>query len=376
MNLYKFLTISILVSCFLSLVAGCLLFVSSVFAQEAGISIAPLKIDELVNPGEVLEKTIKVTNLFDSAQTFYFSAADFKAGDESGKAILVSPGSEEGPFLSSWLNLPREGISFKAGEKKEISFTISVPEEVGPGGYYGAVILGTSPPKLELGEGGRTAGIAIGHQATTLVILQVAGDAIEDALVQEFSTDKNFYSAPFKINFLTRVKNLGNVHIKPHGLIEIKNMLGKKIATIEVNDLGANVLPDSIRRFVNSWEGDFGFGRYIASLGLSFGTFASEGGKGRQTLTAERSFWILPLKIIIPLFSGMIFIGAVFVLFLKLYKNKAVKRALREAGLVRPVRYIRKRQEPSLTWHFGLILAVILILILLVGGIIFFLFFA
>ncbi len=359
------------VSCLLFLVAN------TAFAQAVGIKVSPLRIEKLVDPGEVLEKTIKITNVSDSSKTFYIYLKDFKAGDEIGGALLIPPGSEEGSFLASWIKVTSEGINFAPGEEKEIPVIIEVPKEVGPGGYYGAVVFGTIPPEVmvEGGEGG--AAIAVGQQTGVLVLLQVSGDVIEEALIREFSTDKDFYSTPFKVNFLTRVENLGNVHIKPHGTIEIKNILGKKVATLRVNDQGANVLPNSIRRFENSWEGNFGFGRFKAILALSFGTFAHEGGQGRQTIYAERTFWILPWKIIIPVALGLIFFAALFILFLKLYKSRAVQKALKETGLT-PTKYIyvKKKQGFSPALRFGLILFILLSLVfLLIGGIIYFLFF-
>jgi len=368
MNFYRFFIISLFLASFL---------VSTVpvsLAQGAGIEVSPLRIEELVDPGETIQKRIKITNLSNSFKTFYVYLMDFKARGEGGEALLIPAGTEAGPFLTTWIKVTPKEISFAPKEEKEISITIQVPKEVGPGGYYGAVVFGTAPPKVEV-EAEKGAAIAIAQQAGVLVLLRVSGKVIEDAIIREFSTDKGFYNPPFRVNFITRVENLGNVHIKPHGIIEIKNMFGKKVATLRVNDPGANVLPKSIRRFGNFWEGEFGFGKYTASLALSFGTFAYEGGQGRQTLYAERSFWILPWKVIVPLFFGLIFVGALFALLLKLYKDRTIKKVLQEAGL-RQVRYIRKYEGPSPLLYLSLILIIILILIFLIGGAIFFLFFA
>ena len=364
MSFYRILFISFVVCSFL-------LVAPAVLAQVTGVQISPLRIEESVDPGEVLREEIKVTNLSDSTTTFYIYLMDFKAKGEGGQAQLLPSGSEEGRFMSSWIKATSTGIVFMPGEKKKIPISIEVPEDIGPGGYYGAMALGTVPPKIEAGG----VAIAVGQQAGILTLLRVSGDVVEDALIREFSADKDFYSTPFKVNFVTRVQNLGNVHIKPHGLIEITNMLGRKVTTLRINDAGTNVLPDSIRRFENSWEGDFGFGRYTATLSLSFGTFAYEGGEGRQTLYAQRSFWIIPWRMIVPIVLGFIFFGALFALFLKLYKDRAVEKTLREAGL-RQMRYVRKYEGPSPVLYLGLIIAIILILVFLIGGFIFFLFFA
>ncbi|GAG89090.1 unnamed protein product, partial [marine sediment metagenome] len=130
------------VSCLLFLVAN------TAFAQAVGIKVSPLRIEKLVDPGEVLEKTIKITNVSDNPKTFYIYLKDFKARDEIGGALLIPPGSEEGSFLASWIKVTSEGINFAPGEEKEIPVIIEVPEKVGPGGYYGAVVFGTIPPEV------------------------------------------------------------------------------------------------------------------------------------------------------------------------------------------------------------------------------------
>jgi len=207
----------------------------------------------LVEPGETLQKSVKIVNDSSVAKTMYAYLMDFKSEGEMGKAKLIAPGSEKGYFLSSWIDITAEGVDFGPKEEREIFFTINVPADVGPGGYYGAVIFGPKPSEVRPAGEEKGAAVAVTQQVGALVLLQVAGDATEEAVIREFSTDKEFYSTPFSVNFLIRIENLGNVHIKPHGTIEISNMLGKEVAVVRVNDRGANVLPDSVRRFENSW---------------------------------------------------------------------------------------------------------------------------
>jgi hypothetical protein len=374
MNFGRFFKISIL-----SFFILCFQFfpVFSVFAQGA-IRISPVRIEETVDPGEIIRQSIKVTNISGGRTTLYPYLKDFKAGGETGNPELVEAGSEV-YGLGAWIEISdiKEGMDFEPGEEKEISFTIRVPAETGPGGYYGAVIFGSVPPQARLrGEGEeRGAAIVVGQQTGCLVLLRISGEVNEDAMIREFSTDKDFYNAPFKIDFITRIYNLGNVHIRPQGTIEVKNMLGKKVKDIIINDANSNILPESIRRFDNSWEGELGFGRYTAQLVLSFGTSVPEGGQGKQTIHDQTSFWIVPWKIIIPSILGLIFTFSLFFLFLKMYKNKAVERMMREAGL-RKVRYIRKSEGPSPLLHLVLMILLILIAVLLIGILIYFLFFA
>ena len=347
------------------------LFFPLICLAQIGIRTSPLRFEEVVEPGQVLTKYVKVTNTADYPQTFYVYLMDFKAGGELGQAILMPSGSEEGPYLSSWVEAPKEGIEFGAGQEKQIPIVFKVPQNIGPGGYYGAIVIGPQPPKIDPKEG---VVISLAHQVAVLALFRVKGDVIEEAIVREFTTDKSFYNAPFVVNFVTRIENLGNVHIKPVGAIEIKNLFGKSVATLSVNQTGANVLPNSIRRFENSWRDEFGFGKYTATLFLNYGLSVGEGGQGIKNLSAQISFWILPLKIVIPALISFFFLTFLLALFVKFYKEKAIKKALVQAGLVR-VRYVKQYEGPPLFVYLFIIGLISLILVGVIGLLIFVAFF-
>lgn len=363
MKKYNLLAVSILF--FLSLF---FVNLNSVSAQNAGIGISPVKIEDIVNPGEVLRAGVTVTNSSDSGTTLYVYLKDFKAEGETGMPKLIAPGSEDGNYLASWIDITDEGISFGPREEKYITFNVNVPENIGPGGYYGAIYFGTKPPKINIEGEEKGAGMAIGQQTGCLLLLQVSGDAHEEAVIREFITGKNFYSTPYDVNFLLRVENLGNVHIKPIGNIKIKNMFGREVHELPVNENGGNVLPNSIRKFSENWGGKNGFGKYEAELGLSYGTSASDGGQGKQSVFSVVTFWIFPWRIIIPLGLSAVFTIALMFLFLKFYKNKAVRRAMEQAGIGH-VRYVKKFQGPSPTTHLAMVMMVVfLVMFLLMSG--------
>lgn len=343
-----------------------LFFAPKIFAQ-VGIKASPLRIEEVVQPGQTITKLIKITNVADFPQKFFAYVMDFKAMGESGQALLIPPGTEEGPYLSSWIEVFKDGIDFLPGEEKQISVTFKVPPDIGPGGYYGAIVFGPQPPKIDPKEG---VALTLTNQVGVLALFHVLGGAIEEARIREFSTDKEIYSTPFNVNFLTRIENLGNVHIKPVGVIEIKNFFGKTVGSLAVNPTGANILPKSIRRFENSWKGELAFGRYSASLLINFGLSAAEGGSGVKNLSAKTYFWIVPWKIVIPSIFIIIFLFTLFYVAVKIYKDKAIKEALREAGLTR-IRYIKKYEGPSPTIYLFLLVLIVLILIFLIGFLIF-----
>ncbi|MCK4539739.1 hypothetical protein KAU09_01130 [Candidatus Parcubacteria bacterium] len=357
------------------------IFVVANIAQaqsSTGIKISPVKIEEMVEPGEIFKSQIKVTNEANEKRTFYVYLRDFKSEGESGMAKLVIPGTEEGYYLASWIDVSREGIELAPGQEEAVPFTVNVPEDIGPGGYFGAIILGTEPPRIQQQNEEKGAGMAIAQQTASLLLLRVKGDVLEDAHIREFNTDKDFYSTPFLVDFLIRIENAGNVHIKPHGAISIKNMFGKEVRVLKVNEKGGNILPRSIRRFnENTWEGTGAFGKYTATLGITYGVSADKGGQGKSSLVAVKTFWIIPWRIIIPVFLTLLFISGIFILLIKLYKNKAVKKAMQRAGINQAGYTQQDRAQgtfPAL--HLGVILIIVFVIMFFMLTVFYFLFFS
>jgi hypothetical protein len=303
--------------------------------NETTIKITPSIVERLVKPGETISGQVRVANDSDKELTLFAYLKDFKAAaeDETGRAQLIIPGTESGNYISSWINISSEGFVLEPGKEAVAPYTIAIPDNVGPGGYYGAIVFGTEAQRPKPGEGETGAAIGVAQQAASLLLLQVEGKADERADVREFKSDRAIYSAPFNVKFTTKINNLGNVHIKPRGLIEIRNMLGKKVTTLTVNEDGGNILPKSARIYANEWKDVFGFGKYEASLSLSYGTDAEYGGEGKKTMTMFWYFWILPAKIIVSTLASLIVALALFIVFLRFYRKQAIKRAMEQMGV-------------------------------------------
>lgn len=350
-------------------------------AQAAGeaLMISPSLIEEIVQPGETLTKTVHVVNESSSARRIYPIIKDFVPNGEDGTPRLIEPGSQEGSFLSSYLNVANtDGILIGPGNSYDFSFTITMPATAGPGGYYSAMVFGTKADDLHISSQDKGAASAISQQAGCLLLVKIPGGANEKAEVRDFSTDKTFFGTPYKVNFKTRIENLGNVHVSPRGVISITNMLSREVATLKVNDHSGSILPKSIRKFDNDWQDKLGFGRYKAQMALSYGTPASAGGNGKQSLVAETFFWIIPWKIVIPVIIGLLIFLTLSYLSLKSYKDRAIKKALRSVGAgANGVRRVSKnsRANQVSNGHLNLLLLAILslvgLLILLVGLLLF-----
>lgn len=198
---------------------------------------------------------------------------------------------EETTFsLASWISVNPVEAVVPARGSQTFAFSVKVPDNAEPGGHFGSVIVKTNPVALD------ATGAAVSQEAGPLILVSVAGDITESANIVEFKSQKNFWEKG-PIILETRVENKGNVHFKPSGIITIKNMFGREVTKINLEE--RNVLPDTIRKLVNEWDPGFAVGRYSADLSIVFGP--------NQTLTtATTSFTIFPYKVIVPALVGLV----------------------------------------------------------------------
>ncbi len=285
-------------------------------AQSAvSIKIQPALIEERIEPGARLEKTIKVTNIDQSRKTLYLVVRDIEDLSPSGNPVFsASPRDVYG--VANWVSFPRKSVTLGAGEASEVPVVFTVPKDAAPGGHFGAIFFSSEP--VRPGE----TGAGVGFEVGTIVNLRIAGETSEEARIREFRTGKSIYDRA-DVDFSVRVENLGNVLVRPRGPLEITNMFGKSVATLRMNDEAAAVFPKGEREFGANWKSSgLAFGRYEATLGLVYGEDV------RKTTSATASFWVLPMKLIAEVLIALVVLigGSWFAL------RAYVARKVREAG--------------------------------------------
>lgn len=286
-----------------------------------GIQISPVRVEVNVDPGQ--SYTFKVSPFNVTAGTLLLTPLvnDFKAKDETGTPAIVLDGSSP-PSLSlkSWLTLS-DPSPFQLAPKtaKPIIVTLNVPKDAEAGGHYGVVRF------TGAGIGQTSSNVALVASWGTLVLVRVSGDITERLSVASFYTSRHglrstwFEQGP--VGFTERINNTGNVHVEPHGNITVTNMFGGQVGSIAINGDGGNILPDSIRRFDQSFSKSHLFGRYTAAFNLAYGTHG-------ETLSSSLTFWVIPYKLVIIVIIALILVIWLLVWGIKRYNRKIVQRAL------------------------------------------------
>lgn len=267
---------------------------------------------------------VKVINNNPNSITVYAQIVNFAPQGETGegKFLPVFEKSTEGTTLAEWVTLSNEPVTIEPEKSYTFPFTIHVPQDAAPGGHFAAILIGTKPPE---GEG--VVKITTSQVVTSLLFVRVAGDVIENGVVREFKVVNSFVSIP-KADFEVRFENKGNVHLQPQGEIVITNMWGKERGIIPINQQThfGNVLPESIRKFEFSWNGEPSFsdiGRYKAILTLAYGD------ESKKFVTSSTYFYVIPVK------ATLIVLGSLLalILFVSWCIKAYVRRMLAMAGV-------------------------------------------
>jgi hypothetical protein len=285
-----------------SLAVIALFFLPSSVHTASALTISPVRIEVQGDPGQTLRGELEILNEQAEVKQFYSSFENFEPSGETGSPHFV--GAQDG--LATWMQT-EQFIEIQPNEKKIVPYTITIPQNAEPGGYFSAIFWGGQDPStLEAGE------VSIGGKLGVLILLRVNGDIEEGAGISEFTTDvkaRLFSSLP--IGFSYRFTNTGGDRVVPLGDIVITNTFGKTSATISANEKEGNVLPGSARRFSAVWETDathststtffvtagqqlqdFHFGLYTAKLSVVYGAT-------NQMATDSITFVIIPWQLLL-----------------------------------------------------------------------------
>jgi hypothetical protein len=259
---------------------------TKVHGQESnsprGLSISPPTFELSGNPGNTITNTVRLENMQNIPIRFAVDRRNFTAIGEDGSIGLTE--DEDTFSLASWITVDPSDIVIPPKSTRTFTFTIKIPLNAEPGGHFGSLIFRTIPENNLNGSGA-----SVAQEIGSLILLRLSGATTENAKIESFTTTKSFYEFG-PLTFEARIKNLGNIHLKPSGNITITNLLGQKVATIPFEN--KNVLPGAIRKIEGVWNTKWRFGQYTATAVLIYG------GDNTQ-LASVTTFTILPYRLII-----------------------------------------------------------------------------
>lgn len=328
----------------ISVVFFSLLFCFAPFLSNAQdsvtLSISPTIYDMSAEPGQEWRSTLKIVNINKFDLTVYAEVVNFAPQGEGGdgRFFPVDATLADGSSLAEWFTISRDPIIIPREKTVELPFTVKVPDGASPGGHFAAILVGTKPLVESKGE----SKLQTAQIVTSLFFAKVAGDIIESGTIREFTTTASLLSSP-EATFSLRFENKGNVHLQPQGDIKIYNMWGEERGIIPINQYTnfGNVLPNSIRKFLLTWKGEWSasdIGRYSAVATIGYGT------DNRQFTSSKTYFWVLPFKLLFGIALGLVIFFGLLTWLVRLY----VKHMLKMAGIdIQNYQSVQSQSQPN-----------------------------
>lgn len=287
--------------------------------QGQGLEISPPVKELKADPGESITTKIKVRNVTEKTLSVKAEVNDFVAGNETGQPKILLEEGERSPYsIKDWITTISE-VTLKPKQQKSVTVSMDVPADASPGGHYGVIRFTGTPPGID------DTGVSLSASIGALVLVNISGDVSESASIAEMYTaqgeDRRWLFEYGPVNIVERIENTGNVHFKPSGNIRVTSMWGKEVANFQLNETGGNVLPSSIRKFDQTLENKFMFGRYKVQADVVYGS--------QNTIISDSiTFWVIPYKII-----ALIILAIIILVFgIKKYNKYIVKKAHRSSG--------------------------------------------
>lgn len=265
--------------------------------------VGPGRFELELAPGQSRTVELVVSNRMGVEKVFSFETEDAE-GTEDGSKALVLLGDDRGPYtIKDYISVPHKEFTLQHAERARIPVTVSIPADADPGGRYGSLLISIVSDKNELNSaGGSVPASVLVSRIGTLFFISTPGETETAGETLDFSTVNDtalFTDTPIPMSIV--FENTGDVHLNPYGEIRITNFLGDEVGFVELAPWF--VLPDSIRNRVVEWDREFLIGRYTATAQIN---------RGYDDVVDTRTvvFWVLPWKILLPIFIGLFLIFA------------------------------------------------------------------
>lgn len=274
-------------------------FIDDVAGIVAGdFVVGPGKSELTIMPGESKRVEIMITNRTGHTREFKLEVEDAEGSDDPSMPVVLL-GDDIGPYtLRDYIQLPTDTIELDHNERARIWVTVAVPQNAEPGGRYGSVLVTTLSREAEIdGSNGAAPSSAIVSRVGTLFFLTIPGDTLTQGALQSFATLGNTgIYAEGPVDFQILFENTGDLHLNPYGEIRITNMFNEEVGFVELDPWFS--LPRSLRSREVSWDRELLIGRYTATAHIN---------RGYDDVVDTQSvtFWVLPWKVIVPVFVGL-----------------------------------------------------------------------
>ena len=295
---------------------GFTLFSSPVYADEEKpamrIQISPVENRVTLNANETNEYTFNVDNTGSEGYSFKVYANPYSVLNEQYSPSFSNQNSHT--QVSRWITFKNDNgeysteatYSVEAGQRKEVTYKITVPSDIPGGGQY-AIVFVEAIPKDDNSGGIRTV-----SRLGLRVFGRTNGETKESAEILNHNMDSFYMSG--KIKTSGTVKNSGNADFNAVFKFKVEKIFG---GVVYEDSKGYDVLPDTTRNIELTWGETPAFGIYRITSTLN----ALD-----QSRSTTKIVLIIPVFMIVILFMLLTITIAWFIILFR--KRQAQKSKL------------------------------------------------
>jgi hypothetical protein len=218
-----------------SLIVGFTMFFS--YGANA-LTVAPAITEVELDPGTTIEREVTVFNETDQPITVSAQVESFIPQGERGAAQITNNNQ-----AVRWVQLEQSTLTVAPRTAQTVPVLITIPKTASVGGYYVAILWQQSASGAS--------NVNLNGRVGALLLITVKGEVKRSLSIDDFNIVSS--GASESLRAVVSIRNDGNVHVKPHGLLVIKNIFNRVVATVPINSEEGNVLPQSTRKFEVAW---------------------------------------------------------------------------------------------------------------------------
>jgi hypothetical protein len=222
-------------------------------AESVGIALNGSVFSFDADPGQLIDLKITVENIRQSEQKVSIYAEDLLIEDNNRVTVLSENNEVRG--MKDWVKLGEADLVLVAGEKKEETVSVLVPEKATVGSHYAGIFF-QSFPAVDVNNFQKT---IVSGRVGAYIMINVRGEISAKGNLSSF---KSPIVAGKSEKFTAEFENMGNVHYIPHGEIQVRNLITKNEKTLEVPK--HFVFPGKKYSFDVNWNPESVLGAYRA----------------------------------------------------------------------------------------------------------------
>jgi hypothetical protein len=237
-------------------VAGILASALPAGAAPQVITLTPTSLDRVIQPGTTYNGSFEILNQGQGGYTFHVYAAPYSVRNEDYTPDFTTP-LPGAPNVASWFKFSATSVHVEPGQSSTVNYSITMPANTPPGGYYAAAFAETKlPPKAN--------SIVLNERVGEIFYLQAAGPVTQKG--ELLTWQSSIFQKP-PLTSTLRFKNDGGVHYRAVIDLKVQDIFGHdkyKLQTVK------EVLPQTTRKVVVPWQKTPAIGLFKVKGNVSF----------------------------------------------------------------------------------------------------------